>query len=823
MDELPNISSEAAKAVVKYFEEHRVRRKFPDDVPDHIREILMEMVEFMMKEEEKVEDTLLDDQAFIARMEELIHAEKFYEWLEERFTPLVQYEEETEEEEVKAGVPGPGEILITPIRKPRLTNQDKKSLEVREFFTDHTLSVEKIKEIPERIEKILKDRIKDVKKDENPNFRLTQKQYTVFLTDQLKKGSFESWLMSAFPVSVDLSAGEFPVRREEPVEEIKIPEWVDMVRFEALDRFYQDKFRALLRDHTSSIEKLHENPGALARINNRFFGILEPNLPHRTNTSLAKIIIKREVEGIESEVRIISDEKFERIMAQVVQEYNHTRIEPCEAVGIIAAQSIGEPGTQMTMRTFHYAGVAEINVTLGLPRLIEIMDARKEPSTPTMTINLREGYSTDRDKARQVSWQIEAAPLQEFGDIETDMANMQIVVKLNKQVCDKRKISIEEILDAAPKKIRERRHYRDFEVDPNPEYRKEGVLYFLPKDRGSYQNLFQLKEHVRNVIVQGIDDIERVVVRKESGEYILYTEGSNLKDVFAVRGVDTSRTRTNNINEISQVLGIEAARNSIINEALATLAEQGIMVDVRHIMLVADMMCMEGEVKQIGRHGIAGEKESVLSRAAFEVTVNHLLDAAVAHEADVLCGVTENVIVGQPIQLGTGDVKLVVKPRLDTYKKLRADPPSFVLVEKSPFPGSNQFDTITLPKVHKDIVEKVVPASPPIVSPQISEEAVPIDATIDTPPVSSVETIEETVQSETMVETSPVSSSEISEEPVQGDAAIDTPPASSVETIEEPVQIDSVTETPPVSSAETIDESANKDAVIDIPPSSSSE
>jgi len=241
------------------------------------------------------------------------------------------------------------------------------------------------------------------------------------------------------------------------------------------------------------------------------------------------------------------------------------------------------------------------------------------------------------------------------------MANMQIVVHVNKAVCEKRKMSVREILETAPKKIKERRHYRDFEFETNE---SEGLLIFIPKDRGSYQNLFQLKEHVRNVIVQGIDDIERVVVRKESGEYILYTEGSNLKDVFAIRGVDTTRTRTNNINEISQVLGVEAARNAIINEALATLSEQGIMVDVRHIMLVADMMCMEGEVKQIGRHGIAGEKESVLSRAAFEVTVNHLLDAAVAHEADILCGVTENVIVGQPIQLGTGDVKLVVKQKV---------------------------------------------------------------------------------------------------------------------------------------------------------------
>jgi DNA-directed RNA polymerase subunit A" len=356
----------------------------------------------------------------------------------------------------------------------------------------------------------------------------------------------------------------------------------------------------------------------------------------------------------------LSDSQFKQIFDRVVREYQSTRIEACEAVGVIAAQSIGEPGTQMTMRTFHYAGVAEINVTLGLPRLIEIMDARKEPSTPTMTVYLEPEYGIDRDRAREVSWQIEAAPLHEFGDITTDMENMQVVVHLNTKVCDKRKIAPGEIMEIAPKKMRDRRHYRDFEHKMDED---NATIIFLPKDPESYQNLFQLAEHVRNVIVQGIDDILRVVVRKETGEYILYTEGSNLKDVFEVAGVDTTRTRTNNISEAASVLGIEAARNAIIYEALSTLGEQGILVDVRHIMLVADMMCMDGEVKQIGRHGIAGEKESVLSRAAFEVTVNHLLDAAVANEVDELNGVTENVIVGQPIQLGTGDVKLIaVKP-----------------------------------------------------------------------------------------------------------------------------------------------------------------
>jgi len=370
------------------------------------------------------------------------------------------------------------------------------------------------------------------------------------------------------------------------------------------------------------------------------------DLPKKTKDQLHKFLDNKE----------INDIQFKQILERVLKEYLSTRIEACEAVGVIAAQSIGEPGTQMTMRTFHYAGVAEINVTLGLPRLIEIMDARKEPSTPTMTVYLESDYSNDRDRAREVSWQIEAAPLHEFGDITTDMENMHVIVHLNTKVCDKRKITPLEIMETAPKKIRDRRHYRDFEHDINEE---TATITFSPKNKESYQNLFQLAEHVRNVIVQGIDDILRVVVRKEAGEYILYTEGSNIKDVFDVAGVDTTRTRTNNISEIASVLGIEAARNAIIHEAVSTLNEQGILVDVRHIMLVSDMMCMEGEVKQIGRHGIAGEKESVLSRAAFEVTVNHLLDAAVANEIDELSGVTENVIVGQPIQLGTGDVKLI--------------------------------------------------------------------------------------------------------------------------------------------------------------------
>ncbi len=344
----------------------------------------------------------------------------------------------------------------------------------------------------------------------------------------------------------------------------------------------------------------------------------------------------------------MTEAQLQEIMDQVVSDYGHSRVEPCEAVGVVAAQSIGEPGTQMTMRTFHYAGVAEINVTLGLPRLIEIVDARKIPSTPTMTLRLAEGYAHDRDLAREVAWAIESTSLLHLGSLATDLAEMNVIIELNSDAMTQRKITAEEVAE----RLREE---TGLSVD-----QRSNTLVMAPEE-SSYRELLQLVEKIKKISLKGIEGIKRVVIRKEGDEYILYTEGSSLRKVMQFDGVDPTRTKTNNINEIGEVLGIEAARNAIINEATDTLREQGLTVDVRHIMLVADIMTVDGEVKQIGRHGVSGEKASVLARAAFEVTVNHILDAAVRGDVDDLKGVTENVIVGQPIQLGTGDVKLIAK------------------------------------------------------------------------------------------------------------------------------------------------------------------
>jgi DNA-directed RNA polymerase beta' subunit len=165
--------------------------------------------------------------------------------------------------------------------------------------------------------------------------------------------------------------------------------------------------------------------------------------------------------------------------------------------------------------------------------------------------------------------------------------------------------------------------------------------------------------------VKGVPDIKRVLVTEESGEWVIRTDGSNLSKVLEIPGVDTSRTATNNIHEIAKTLGVEAARNALIHEAKGVLEEQGLDVDVRHVMLVADMMTTTGEVQQIGRHGISGKKASVLARAAFEITVPNIVEAAVKGESDPLEGVTENVIVGQSIPIGTGLVELY----MSTFEK----------------------------------------------------------------------------------------------------------------------------------------------------------
>jgi len=290
---------------------------------------------------------------------------------------------------------------------------------------------------------------------------------------------------------------------------------------------------------------------------------------------------------------------------------------------------------------------------LGLPRLIEIVDARRVPSTPMMVIRLLSPAKDDEGLARIVSSQIEMTNLLDISSIETDVTNMRLRISPDQRKMDQKGITMEDIYERLNKvrAVRGLVEIREYDL-------------IIQSDEMSFKKLQSMSDAIKLAKIKGIDGITRAIIKRKDDEgYIIYTEGSNLKEVLKISMVDTNRLMTNSIQEIAEVLGIEAARNSIINEARATLSEQGMSVDIRHIMLVADLMTNDGDVKAIGRHGISGKKSSVLARAAFEITAAHLLHAAIIGEVDHLDGVAENIIVGQPVTLGTGAVKLVYTPR----------------------------------------------------------------------------------------------------------------------------------------------------------------
>lgn len=348
--------------------------------------------------------------------------------------------------------------------------------------------------------------------------------------------------------------------------------------------------------------------------------------------------------------RDLTDDELRELIRRLKAAYDRAHVEAGEAVGTVAAQSVGEPGTQMTMRTFHYAGVTELNVTLGLPRLIEIVDARKDIATPTMDIYFDEERRNDEEFVRTLANQIGKSTINDIvSDFNLNYGTMEVEAVLDNKKIEEKRLDREEINAIIEKTFKKSTITNDHVIIPSQKSDKSDSKFEI-------RELRLLADKVRDLQISGIKGIGKVIIRKDDREWIIHTEGSNLKEILDMDGIDHVRTTTNNIHEIGEVLGIEAARQSIINEAQNTLSEQGLSVDVRHIMLVADIMTSEGVVKSIGRHGISGEKSSVLARAAFEETGKHLLNASIRGEVDDLTGIIENIIIGQPIPLGTGSV-----------------------------------------------------------------------------------------------------------------------------------------------------------------------
>nr|ANJ43281.1 RNA polymerase II largest subunit [Sugiyamaella mastotermitis] len=400
---------------------------------------------------------------------------------------------------------------------------------------------------------------------------------------------------------------------------------------------------------------------------------------------------------------------FEWVLGEIETQFAKSIVNPGEMVGVVAAQSIGEPATQMTLNTFHYAGVSSKNVTLGVPRLKEILNVAKNIKTPALTVYLEPEIAKDIEKAKVVQSAIEHTSLKNvtaateiFYDpdprttvIEEDLDTVEayfsipddaVEASLHKQspwllrleldrakmldkqltmsqVAEKISESFGEDLfvmwseDNADKLIIRCRVVRDpKEVDEDNEIEED-------------QMVKTIEAHMlENITLRGIPNIERVFMMEHkltrpndvtgefqtNNEWVLETDGISLADVMTVDGVDPYRSYSNSFVEVLSVLGIEATRSALYREILNVIAFDGSYVNYRHMALLVDVMTSRGHLMAITRHGINRADTGALMRCSFEETVEILLEAAGVAELDDCKGVSENIMLGQIAPLGTG-------------------------------------------------------------------------------------------------------------------------------------------------------------------------
>ncbi|KAI8072537.1 hypothetical protein BC940DRAFT_292818 [Gongronella butleri] len=357
---------------------------------------------------------------------------------------------------------------------------------------------------------------------------------------------------------------------------------------------------------------------------------------------------------------LVTERQLRAYLHICISKYLKAKIEPGTAVGAIGAQSIGEPGTQMTLKTFHFAGVASMNITLGVPRIKEIINAAKAISTPIITCELH--ASKDIRSARVVKGRLEKTSL---GDVAMYMDEVYepgeayILVRIDFEAINRLQLEtnlnkIAQAIQAAPK-------LGQLDVQTNkPDFIR--VYVHAKQDESVYYNLKMLKRALPSVIITGLPSVVRAVISEKAGSdgvKQLFVEGQGLLHVMTTDGIIGEKTTSNSIMEVADVLGIEAARNTIINEISETMSSHGMTIDHRHIMLLGDLMTNKGEVLGITRFGISKMKDSVMSIASFEKTTDHLFEAALRSKKDAIVGVSEQIIMGIPMSIGTGLFKLL--------------------------------------------------------------------------------------------------------------------------------------------------------------------
>jgi len=339
-------------------------------------------------------------------------------------------------------------------------------------------------------------------------------------------------------------------------------------------------------------------------------------------------------------------------------------IEPGTACGALGAQSIGEPGTQMTLKTFHFAGVASMNVTMGVPRIKEIINAAKTVSTPIIDVALECGEN--ETSAKIVNGRIGKVFLSEIAEYIQEVYQpgmCSVVVKIDFEIIRARALELttEQVQKAIVSMPKLPKHIGKLSAKNIVVDGAETIRIFptrLGRDH-MLADLQYLKKRLPGIIVHGIPEIARTVITRENEKWKILASGQAMLNVMGIPGVDGRKTFSTHIMEVEECLGIEAARTLIISEMRKIFGAYGIGIDIRHFNLLADTMTYRGEVLGINRFGIEKMRDSVLMLASFEKTVDHLFDASGKGRVDAIDGVSERIIMGITVPLGTGFFKLL--------------------------------------------------------------------------------------------------------------------------------------------------------------------
>lgn len=327
--------------------------------------------------------------------------------------------------------------------------------------------------------------------------------------------------------------------------------------------------------------------------------------------------------------------------------HKEKKIAPGEAIGIVTAQSFGEPSTQMVLNVFHFAGVQEMQVTLGLPRLIEIFDARKTPFTPLMEIYLDAQHNNEK-QAKIMAEKIREVKLKDItSEIKVSFSEKKVEVVLDNNAVKS--------IHTGPASISQKLNEKGF-VN-----KLKGNVILLNLGDYDFKDIYRTKEKMKEVVISGVKGIHQVLVVKRDKNYVILTAGSNLNDIMELKGVNKEKTISNDLHEVRRVLGIEAARETIIREIKKVIESQGLDINERHLKLVADAMTVSGDIKGVTRMGIISEKSSILARASFETPIKQFVNASIKSSKDELASVIENIILNQPVPVGTGLPGLLVK------------------------------------------------------------------------------------------------------------------------------------------------------------------